>query len=199
MLKRKKSVIGAVMVLLFILSACSKSAVDPQSTGQSASSAAGHQAEAGSTWAMDIETVTLDQEPLTETAFQGNDLTIFNIWATWCPPCVGELPHLQEINERFAEKNVQVVGVLQDGVTESGAADNEVIEAAKCLLSDAGATYTMILPDETIMRTFIDGMQYFPTTFFVNAKGEIVETVVGANDTKKWEKIIDEVLEELEG
>ena len=148
-------------------------------------------------WGFQIDTVTLDGVSITEEAFQDNALTVLNVWGTWCPPCVDELPHLQEVSERFKNKNVQIVGVLQDGVTEPGVPDNAAIASAKTLLSAVGATYTMILPDETLLMDFIGKMQYFPTTFFIDSTGETVRTEVGAKAADEWEAIIDEVLQDV--
>ena len=148
-------------------------------------------------WALDINTVTLDGAAVTSMDFEQNTLTVLNIWATWCPPCVGELPHLQAMNEKFREQGVEIVGVLQDGVTPTGEVDAAVVESAQKLLEDAKADYQIILPDAAITETFISEMQYFPTTYFLDAGGNVVETVVGANSAEEWEAIIHEVLEKV--
>ena len=124
-------------------------------------------------------------------------MTILNIWATWCAPCVGELPELQKISSAFAEQNVQIVGVLQDGVTELGAPDKEIIGNALALLKNANADYTVILPDETLTTKFINKMQYFPTTFFIDSKGAVVHTVIGSKDYKGWKNEIDTILDQI--
>ena len=134
---------------------------------------------------------------LTAEDFVENKLTVLNIWATWCPPCVRELPELQRISEAYQDKGVALIGVLEDGIV-AGEPDDEVIATAQTLLQSAGVTYRIVLPDEALRTAFIDGMQYFPTTFFIDAEGAIVETVVGANDYRSWSKLIDEVLEKLE-
>ena len=144
-----------------------------------------------------IDTVTLDDVSITEEAFRDNALTVLNVCGTWCPPCVDELPRLQEVSERFKDKNVRIVGVLQDGVTERGLPDAAAIESAKTLLAAAGVTYTVILPDEALLLDFIGKMQYFPTTFFIDSSGEVVRTEVGAKDTDEWEAIIDAVLRDI--
>lgn len=148
--------------------------------------------------AFNVNTKALDGGTFTSGDIAQNRLTVLNVWGTWCPPCVAELPELQQVNEAFKDKGVEVVGVLQDGVGQDGSEDAAVIASAETLLQDAGALYRIVLPDEVLQQEFIDGMQYFPTTFFLNSSGEIVKTVTGANDYENWSKIIDEVLEELE-
>ena len=65
-------------------------------------------------------------------------------------------------------------------------------------MQDKGVNYRVILPDEYLQTEFIDSMQYFPTTFFLDSEGNLVETVVGANNFESWGKLIDETLEKLE-
>lgn len=161
---------------------------------------AGCQAEENqSETASGIQSVTLEGEAFTSADITGNKLTVLNIWATWCPPCVAELPELQKINETYRDKGVEVVGVLQDGITQAGEEDAAVIASAKALLQDAGALYSVILPDDVLQQEFIATMQYFPTTFFLDSTGKVVDTIVGANNYEDWSEKIDEALEALDG
>ncbi|MDR0434619.1 MAG: TlpA family protein disulfide reductase [Gracilibacteraceae bacterium] len=199
-IKLKKVIIILLVCPLVLLTAaaCGKSGAGSANSAAAAETAGEAWSDSGATvWELGIDTVTLDGEPITHEAFAENDLTVLNIWATWCPPCVRELPHLQEVSARFKDRGVQIVGVLQDGVTAAGAPAGDVIESAKTLLQTTGAAYTMILPDETITLNLIAKMQYFPTTFFINAKGEVVETVIGANDADSWEETINAVLADI--
>jgi thiol-disulfide isomerase/thioredoxin len=144
-----------------------------------------------------IDTTDLNGASVTSDDFSKNKLTILNIWATWCPPCIGELPELQKISETFAERGVQVVGVLQDGVTELGAPHEKTVENALALLKDANADYVVVLPDETLTTEFISRMQYFPTTFFIDSEGLVVHTAIGAKDFEDWSDEINEILAEI--
>ncbi len=135
---------------------------------------------------------------LTSDDFADNELTVLNVWATWCPPCVNELPELQKASEEYQDKGVEIIGVLQDGITGSGDVDESAVATANTLMENAGANYRVILPDEYLKAEFMGSMQYLPTTFFVNTDGELVKTVVGSNEYEAWGRLIDEALEELE-
>ena len=50
--------------------------------------------------------------------FAKNEITMVNIWATWCGPCVGELGELQELHTRMQEKECGIVGLLDDDKLE---------------------------------------------------------------------------------
>lgn len=175
----------------------SSAAKENDSANQTSKKEGSDASAAQNEWSLAIDTTTLDGDTMTSADFQDNTLTVLNVWATWCPPCVEELPHLQEMSELFKGENVQIVGILQDGVSELLVRDEEAIEAAKQLLTEAGAEYAVILPDETIMTAFISQMQYFPTTFFIDSEGNVVKTEIGANDAQGWEDTINEVLEEV--
>lgn len=197
-MKTKHFGLPAIVVALFLLGGCAFAAPASGSVSPAlTSSPAPASQTAGAEWALAVDTVTLDGAPVTSADFAGNTLTVLNVWATWCPPCVAELPHLQAMSETFADQGVEIVGVLEDGVTELGVPDEATIDNAKTLLADAGAGYRVILPDEALRETFISEMQYFPTTFFLDSSGNLVETVVGANSAQDWEDIIHGVLQKV--
>ncbi len=148
---------------------------------------------------LNIDTITLDGDAYTSAELAANKMTVFNVWATWCPPCVAELPHLQQISEDFQDEGVAIVGVLQDGVTELGEQDADAIVSANTLLKEAGVAYPVILPDATLQQIFIRTMQYFPTTFFVDNAGNVIKKVEGARDYEEWSKLVREILEETNG
>lgn len=211
-MKTKRNLLGtlACLLALLLLAGCAGAAPSsapseapapmpdaPDSEGASGAEDSFAPADESTEWALDIDTVTLDGTAVTSADFAGNTLTVLNVWGTWCPPCVGELPHLQAVSELFGDRGVEIVGVLQDGVTEPGVPDEGIIESANALLDDAGASYRVILPNETLMTEFISQMQYFPTTFFLDSSGNVVETVIGSKDTEGWEAIINGVLEKV--
>ena len=205
-MKKKNSIIIAIMILLNILSACgvdssSENAHHPDNNRSNVSVPLnGNEADAaGSSDSLlsMINTVTLAGESIAGTDFAGEKLTMLNIWATWCPPCVAELPHLQEISLAYADRGVRVVGVMQDGVNDKLELDEGIIETGKELLTNAGAEYIVILPDTVLMMEFIEQMQYFPTTFFLDADGKVIKTVIGSRDVDGWRQEIDEVLAEI--
>lgn len=115
-----------------------------------------------------------------------NDVTLINVWATWCTPCVNELPELQKISEKY--KNVGVVGLLADGVnTETFAEDDAVIEDAKELMAEKGVDYDIVVPDKDIFNKYIANIMYFPTSYFVDNQGNIIGgEIIGANDEAAW-------------
>jgi thiol-disulfide isomerase/thioredoxin len=192
--KNRRLVTASVAALAIFLSACG--AADAASETEPVNETEAASENSDKVWSSrKINTSNLNGETVTNETFTENKLTMLNVWATWCPPCVRELPELQKISEAYAAKGVGVVGVLQDGVTELGAPDEKTIETAKKLLAEVN--YIVILPDETLTTEFINQMAYFPTTFFLDSNGEVIRTVIGSRDFDGWKAEIDEILGEV--
>ncbi len=56
----------------------------------------------------------LDGNAVDESIFSSSKLTMVNIWATFCGPCIGEMPDLGLLNEEYASEGFQVVGIVAD-------------------------------------------------------------------------------------
>ncbi|MDD6920409.1 MAG: TlpA disulfide reductase family protein [Eubacteriales bacterium] len=135
---------------------------------------------------------TLDGSKISNDIFKENDFTVVNFWATWCGPCVKELPELQKISEEYKDKKVAVVGIVYDG-QESGA-----IDIAKKILSEKKVKYKNIIVDfdTALLKYMADDIVGVPTTVVVNNKGEIVgQQIVGTIEApealKQLKAIID--------
>ena len=137
-----------------------------------------------------FETVDTEGNPISsEALFAQHEITMINVWASWCRPCIREMPELEKLNALFAEKDCAIVGLLYDGTDDYG------ISEGKAVMEDTGVTYTVLLPWAT-MATDVP-VQAFPTTFFVNRQGEIVgETIVGAY-VDRYAGALDSLLEAL--
>ena len=107
-------------------------------------------------------------------AFAGNKITLVNLWATWCPPCVGELGELAQIHERLREMDCGVVGILLDA-DQAGA-----VGKARSLMEENGVGYPVLALSED-MYDVLSTVDVIPTSFFVDSNGNIVGTpIVGA-------------------
>ena len=137
--------------------------------------------------AVSFETTDIEGNSTTsEDLFSSNKITMVNIWASWCGPCIRELPELQAISERLKEKNCGVIGLLYDGD------EVEALETAKKLMTDNGVSYPVILPPENVDSLF--PLEAFPTTYFVDSEGKIVsEPIVGAY-VDQYEATVDALL-----
>ncbi len=135
----------------------------------------------------------------TESVFAENDLTLVNVFATWCSPCVEEMPELEQLRQAYAEKNMKlgVVAVVLDTKTTLGI-DEGAVERAQALLERSGAQFPFLIPDDGNMNNRLTGIESVPESFFVDKDGNIIsEPYVGARSQEEWSKIVEQVFENL--
>jgi len=120
-------------------------------------------------------TTDLDGDIVTSAEiYAGNKITMINFWATWCPPCVGELAELAEVHTRLREAGCGVVGILMDSY------DPEAVATAKGLMTQNGTNYPMLALSEDLYP-LAQVISVIPTTIFVDSSGTLVGTpIIGA-------------------
>ena len=136
-------------------------------------------------------TTDLYGNTVTQEIFAQSDLTVVNVWATYCGPCINEMPYLGELAEEYDSSKVQIVGIPTDVYNQ------EYLDYALSLINETGADYTHLLMSEELYNWGLTEIQYVPTTFFVNSEGELIDTVVGSMSKEDWKALIDEKLASL--
>ena len=141
-----------------------------------------------------LQTMDIDGKEFSGKDFSDYDLTMVNVFATWCSPCVQEIPDLAEIQKEMKDKGVNIVGVVTDTVHQTGE-NQEALEKAKLIRERSKAEYPFLIPDKSNFNGRLSGIQAFPETFFVDKKGQIVgETYSGSHNKKAWLEIIEKEL-----
>lgn len=111
---------------------------------------------------------------------------LLNFWATWCPPCVEELPSLQALSERYAERGVAVYAI---------SVDSDPPERIREFLSKRGIDIDVLLdPGGAVARSY--GTFRFPETYLLDREGRITHKFVGAHEWTDdiYAAAIDELL-----
>ncbi len=140
-----------------------------------------------------FEAVAADGETVTSDIFADSRLTMVNVWATYCNPCLMEMPYLGELADEYSPEDFQIVGIISD-VLEG---DEDALQTALSLIDETGAdTYTHLLLNESLYTAMLTDVTAVPTTFFVDSEGRILDTVLGSKDKDTWKEIIDAYLEE---
>ena len=138
----------------------------------------------------DFSAKTLEGQDVTNDIFSEKKLTIINFWATWCPPCVGEMPDLGILGRSMPE-NTQLIGVLLD------AKDKGATEKANEILRKAKADFPQLIPSSE-MNAVLSGINAIPTTIFVDANGHIVgNPIVGSRSEEKYRTEIEKALKSM--
>lgn len=145
-----------------------------------------------------FETTGIDGKTYTEKVFSDYDLTLVNVFTTWCSPCVKEIPELQELYKEMKDKGVGVAGVVLDTTDEKGNQDEEAVKKAGILQEKTKAEYPFLIPDTTMMNGRLQGISAFPETFFVDKDGNIVgDTYTGSHTLDEWKEIVEKELKNV--
>ena len=147
----------------------------------------------------DFTATDLDGNEVDASIFEDYDLTLVNVWGAFCPKCLPEMTDLSALADEYADKGVQIIGVVGDIRYTDGDHMEDKIQTAKDLVEQTGATnYTHLLPSESLEKAIIDDMQGFPTSYFVDSKGnQVGTTLMLARDKDFWTKTIDARLAEV--
>lgn len=197
----RKAIPAAALALAVTLSACSGGTGSEPTAAPSAEPTAtpAAQESAGQTTGV-LSTFTatdLDGNEVDQSILEGHKLTMVNVWGTFCGPCKQEMPDLAELHEEYAEKGVQIVGLVSDVLTQDGSLDESLVEDARTIASESGVTYTNLLPSQDLYG-ILSQIYALPSTFFVDETGAQVGTLyLGAKDKDGWAAVIDEMLEEV--
>jgi len=145
-------------------------------------------AEADASDALSFSIDTLTGGTLDQSVFSDHKLVMVNYWATWCGPCVGEIPDLVKISKDYADKGFAIVGVLTG---------DDDIKGAQIYIESEGIPYPVVLP-EAFFGDQATGISAIPTTMFFDSTGKQVgDTIVGAMGYDDWANTIDEKLEQV--
>ena len=134
--------------------------------------------------------VTTEGEDVTEEIFKNSEVTMINMWGTFCSPCINEMPDLEKISKEYDKKEFQLVGIVSDSMDKDDPKVKNVIEKT-------GVTYTNIMNSESLVKVIMNAVQAVPTTVFVDSEGNIIHVEVGGKDYDSWKNIIDNVLENV--
>ncbi|MDR3119884.1 MAG: TlpA family protein disulfide reductase [Clostridiales bacterium] len=109
---------------------------------------------------------TLDGGTFTNEDLAKYDLTMVNVWTTWCSYCVKEMPDLEKLFTGMLPENVNLISICGDA--------NEEPELAKEMMEKLNLTFKALIPDEKLKESLLKEITSFPSTFFVDSKGNVV-------------------------
>jgi len=137
----------------------------------------------------------IDQE-----LFSQADITMINVWGTYCSPCIREMPDLGDLNREYADKGFQIAGIVIDGYHQDEEKFKEQIGMARAIVDYTKADYQHMLPiSMELNEAYLSNIQVVPTTFFVDSKGRLIgKEVTGSRSKEAWIEVIEGVFAEYE-
>jgi thiol-disulfide isomerase/thioredoxin len=101
--------------------------------------------------------------------FRGK-VVIIDFWATWCHPCLTEIPHFIELYNTYSLEGLEIIGITM----QSGSPDDIAKKA-----QELGINYTLVIGNNEVTQKF-GGIQGFPTTFVMDKEGKVTKKYLGA-------------------
>lgn len=179
----RKRVLICLTVLILLLVGCSEKPVS---------------AERGERIFGSFVTTDLAGNTVNEEIFSRCTLTMVNIWATSCNPCIKELPELTRLQNAWGEE-FQVIGIVVDAADKNGTLLPDKIETAVSIADAAEGDFLHLLPSPSLNKAYLNGVQATPETVFIDENGnQIGNRYFGAKSEKQWKRIVDTLLEHLE-
>lgn len=136
----------------------------------------------------EFSTTDMDGNKVTNDIFADYDLTVVNFWATYCNPCINELPELAEWKKELPD-NVNLIGLLVD-VDEKG---SDQYKLAEKIIKETGADYQHLIATEEF-DDMISNLVGVPTTFFVDSTGKIIGEPFAGADVDAYKQTVEDYL-----
>jgi len=115
--------------------------------------------------------------------FKGKVLVI-NFWATWCPPCEEDMPQLNQLQKRYKNEGLVVIGI---------ALDKDSLNLVEPFVREKRIGYPILRGNEQVLGT-VEDFSGVPTTLIVDPKGDIKKKYDGSFDKDDLEKSLKELL-----
>ncbi|HET6846795.1 MAG TPA: TlpA disulfide reductase family protein, partial [Anaerolineales bacterium] len=119
--------------------------------------------------APDFTLDTLDGGSLTLSQLRGQPVML-NIWASWCLPCRTEMPAIQKVHQRLAEKGLVIIGL--------NATSQDTEAGARAFVQEFGLTFPIAL-DRDGSASAQDQLMGLPSTYFIDRKGIVRDVIIG--------------------
>ena len=143
--------------------------------------------------------IDLSGKTVTEDIFKGKKLTMINIWATFCSPCINEMYDFPQLIADNADKDFQIVGIVCDVTYSGDGYERSLLEDAQSLTQETGATYTHLLPSASLDMIKLNEVYSVPETIFVDEDGKIIgSSYIGSRSLEGWQAVIDEVFASMD-
>ncbi len=164
---------------LFGLAGCAERSVDP-AVGSAPSAPLPVQGPAP-VWALQ----DIHGQAVSSADFAGK-VVVVDFWATWCAPCLEEIPGYIDLQRKYADQGLVILGLSLDA---------QGPPVVKRFAERVGINYPLLMADGDVAEAF-GGVQAIPTTFVIDRAGQVRHKKVGLMPTAQYEQILVQLLNE---
>jgi len=131
----------------------------------------------------------LDGKMVSLSDYKGK-VVLVNIWATWCPPCVDEMPSMEKLYQKFKRKNFEILAVSID---EPG------LKAVAPFMKKSSLTFPALIDSEGTIKT-VYGITGIPESFIIDKQGILIKKIIGPVDwaTPKIFRFFSELIQKAD-
>lgn len=185
-----KKTIMIVLMICLVLTGCQKGEARQGSAADQEMNSGASMDEENPVVGVDlsgIEMKDIEGNSLDGSIFKDKKLTVLNLWATWCGPCVEEMPEFEEVWQEMKDQDVQFIGLAIDSDA------NEILDLKKNL----NITYPLIFESKALTEEIASQFDYVPVTLFVDGQGKVMDTIIaGGTSGKNLKASIEGLLNE---
>jgi thiol-disulfide isomerase/thioredoxin len=131
---------------------------------------------------------SIDGTMLDSTNFAGQ-VVILNFWATWCGPCIAEIPDLIALQQKYALDGLTVIGVSVDDSPNGSSPPTSLVSS---FAASYGMNYPIVMtrPSGYSVESAYGGVDYIPNTFIIDRQNHLSQTFVGTQTYETFESAI---------